>query len=360
MTRAWEQPAPELAPEANPNVAGMGLDALRDLVARLGESGFRAAQINEGLYRHRWTRWEQFTSLSKELRAKLQARTDLRWPEITESVVSEDGSSKHAFLLGDGGLVEGVHMPYGSRTTLCLSSQVGCAMGCTFCATGLMGIKRNLTAGEITGQVVTMLNAHGHPEHEPVNLVFMGMGEPLHNLDQVMAAFALLTDPKGLALSPKRITLSTSGLVSGIERLAAYARRPRLALSLNATTDAYRDRIMPVNKAWNLAALAAALKAFPLEHGERITLEYVLLQGVTDSLEDGRRLAAFARQFPSKVNLIPFNPHEGSGFAPPSEARIGELMALLASRDITASVRRSRGQDVAGACGQLVRRKPQI
>jgi 23S rRNA (adenine2503-C2)-methyltransferase len=357
MNRAWEQPAPELAQGSNPNVAGMGLEALRALVASLGESGFRAAQIHEGLYRHRWTRWEQFTSLSLELRGKLQARTELRWPEITESVESEDGSTKHAFLMGDGSQVEGVHMPYGSRTTLCLSSQVGCAMGCTFCATGLMGIKRNLTAGEITGQVVTMLNAHGHPEHEPVNLVFMGMGEPLHNLDQVMAAFALLTDPKGLALSPRRITLSTSGLVSGIERLAAYARRPRLALSLNATTDAYRDRIMPVNKAWNLAALAAALKAFPLEHGERITLEYVLLAGVTDSLEDGRRLAVFARQFPSKVNLIPFNPHEGSGFAPPSEARIGELMALLAARDITVSVRRSRGQDVAGACGQLVRRK---
>jgi len=228
-------------------------------------------------------------------------------------------------------------------------------MGCTFCATGLMGIKRNLTAGEIVGQVVTMLNAHGHAGDAAVNLVFMGMGEPLHNLDQVMAAFALLTDPKGLGLSPRRITLSTSGLVSGIQRLAAYARRPRLALSLNATTDAYRDRIMPVNKAWNLAALAAALKAFPLEHGERITLEYVLLKGVTDSLEDGRRLAAFARQFPSKINLIPFNPHEGSGFEPPTEARIGELCGLLAARDLTVSVRRSRGQDVAGACGQLVR-----
>jgi 23S rRNA (adenine2503-C2)-methyltransferase len=356
MMRAWEQPAPELASGPNPNVAGLDLEALRALVAALGESPFRAAQIHEGLYRHRWTRWEQFTSLSKALRARLEACTDLRWPEIQESVGSEDGSTKHAFRLEDGSLVEGVHMPYGDRTTLCLSSQVGCAMGCTFCATGLMGIQRNLTAGEITGQVVTMLNAHGHAGNDPVNLVFMGMGEPLHNLDQVMAAFALLTDPKGLALSPRRITLSTSGLVSGIQRLGAYARRPRLALSLNATTDAYRDRIMPVNRVWNLAALADALKAFPLEHGERITLEYVLLQGVTDSLEDGRRLAAFAQQFPSKVNLIPFNPHEGSGFEPPTEARIGELCGILAARGLTVSVRRSRGQDVAGACGQLVRR----
>jgi len=357
MTRAWDQPAPELAPAPVPNAAGMGLEALRGLVAGLGESGFRAAQIFEGLYRHRWTRWEQFTSLSRDLRARLQERAGLSWPEIVDSAGSDDGSTKHAFRLEDGHVVEGVHMPYRDRTTLCLSSQVGCAMGCTFCATGLMGIKRNLGAGEIVGQVVTMLNAHGHAGNDPVNLVFMGMGEPLHNLDQVMAAFALLTDPRGLALSPRRITLSTSGLVSGIQRLAAHARRPRLALSLNATTDAYRDRIMPVNRAWNLAALRDALKAFPLEHGERITLEYVLLQGVTDSLEDGRRLAAFAAQFPSKVNLIPFNPHEGSGFEPPSEQRIGELMALLAAKGLTVSVRRSRGQDVAGACGQLARRQ---
>jgi 23S rRNA (adenine2503-C2)-methyltransferase len=355
MTDAWERPAPELASLPRPNAAGMGLEPLRELVAAMGESGFRAAQIFQGLYRQRWTRWDQFTSLSAALRARLQAETRLQWPELAESADSGDGSTKHAFRMEDGSLVEGVHMPYGDRTTLCLSSQVGCAMGCTFCATGLMGIRRNLTAGEITGQVVTMLNAHGHAPAAPVNLVFMGMGEPLHNLDHVMAAFALLTDPKGLGLSPKRITLSTSGLVSGIQRLGACPRRPRLALSLNATTDAYRSSIMPVNKVWNLAALRDALKAFPLEHGERITLEYVLLRGVTDSLEDGRRLAAFAAQFPSKVNLIPFNPHEGSGFEPPTEARITELCGLLAARGLTVSVRRSRGQDVAGACGQLVR-----
>ena len=355
----WESPAPELPRTPNPNAAGMSLGALAELVKSMGESPFRAAQLYQGLYQHRWTSWEQFSNLSKPLRTRLQAEVDLRWPEIQESVLSEDGSSKHAFRLLDGRLVEGVHMPYPNRTTLCLSSQVGCAMGCTFCATGLMGIQRNLTAGEIAGQVVTMLNGHGHGPStlDPINIVFMGMGEPMHNLDHVMAAFAILTDPKGLSISPRRITLSTSGLVSGIQRLATFPKRPRLALSLNATTDAYRSSIMPVNKAWNLQALAAALKAFPLEHGERITLEYVLLKGVTDSLEDGRRLAAFARQFPSKVNLIPFNPHEGSGYQTPSESRIQELCALLVSREVTVSVRRSRGQDVAGACGQLVREK---
>jgi 23S rRNA (adenine2503-C2)-methyltransferase len=275
---------------------------------------------------------------------------------ITESLRSEDGATKHAFRLDDGKQVEGVFMPYPNRTTLCLSSQVGCAMGCTFCATGQMGIIRNLSAAEIVGQVVAMLNAHAVPRETRVNIVFMGMGEPLHNLDHVLAAFRLLTDPDGLALSPRRITVSTSGLVTGIERMAAQARRPRLALSLNGTTDAYRSRIMPVNRVWNLAALAACLQAFPLQKGERITLEYVLLKGVTDSLEDGRRLARFAARFPSKVNLIPFNPHEGSGFEPPDEARVSELCDLLAARGVAVSVRRSRGQDVAGACGQLVRK----
>jgi len=351
----FHEPAPELAAGPRPNAAGMDLRRLKALVASMGESSFRASQLHHGLYRMRWTTWDQFTNLSKALRIRLEREVLLSWPAVSESVPSADGSTKHAFLLEDGAQVEGVHMPYGKRTTLCLSSQVGCAMGCTFCATGLMGIKRNLTPGEIAGQVVAMLNAHGHGPDEAVNLVFMGMGEPLHNLDNLMAAFALLTDPEGLGISPKRITLSTSGLVTGIQRLAAFKPRPRLALSLNATTDAYRSSIMPVNRVWNLEALAAVLGAFPLERGEKITLEYVLLKGVTDALEDGARLAAFAARFPSKVNLIPFNPHEGSGFEPPTEERIVELCGVLAGRGITVSVRRSRGQDVAGACGQLVR-----
>ncbi|WP_243295567.1 23S rRNA (adenine(2503)-C(2))-methyltransferase RlmN [Geothrix mesophila] len=381
MPQLWDLPAPEAGRAARPNAAGLDTAGLKALVSALGEPAWRGGQIFEGLYRQRWTRWEQFSSLSMVLRTHLEAEVDLSWPAIVQSQASEDGSTKHAFELADGKQVEGVYMPYvvrgsglrpappedGSdeqldRVTLCLSSQVGCAMGCTFCATGQMGIIRNLTAAEIVGQVVAMLNHHGHPEGRPVNLVFMGMGEPLHNLDHLMAAFAILTDPKGLAIPPRRITVSTSGLVSGIERLGAFPKRPRLALSLNATTDAHRSAIMPVNRVWNLEALAAALAAFPLQSGERITLEYVLLKGVTDSLEDGRRLAAFARRFPAKVNLIPFNPHEGSGFEPPEESRVSALCRLLSDAGLPVSVRRSRGQDVAGACGQLVRegqaRKP--
>jgi len=355
----WPAPAPDVAPEAlpltRPNAAGLDLAELKALVLGLGEPAFRAKQIFEGLYRQRWTRWEQFTALSKPLRARLEAEVDLAWPEIVEARSSEDGSTKYAFRLSDGRLIEGVHMPYENRTTLCLSSQVGCAMGCTFCATGQMGIVRNLKASEIVGQVVTMLNAHGHVTIDPINLVFMGMGEPLHNLDHLMAAFRLLSDPEGLCISPRRITVSTSGLVSGIERLGSFPKRPRLAVSLNATTDEARSRIMPVNRVWNLEALATALANFPVAQQERITLEFVLLKGVTDTLEDGRRLADFAAKFPSKINLIPFNPHEGSGFEPPDESRIDALCRLLVDRGLTVSVRRSRGQDVAGACGQLVR-----
>jgi len=396
----------------------------------LGEPRWRGGQLLSGLLRQRWTRWDQFSNLSRSLRARLETEVDLAWPTIVQSQPSLDGSTKHVFALRDGRQIEGVHMPYEDRVTLCLSSQVGCALGCTFCATGQMGIIRNLSAAEIVGQVVAMLNHHAHPQDRPVrpeqeaeghpaphgpggagprtgpvrpeqepeghraplgpggagprtgpvrpeqeaeghraphgpggagprtgpvNLVFMGMGEPLHNFDHLMAAFGTLTDEEGLAIPPRRITVSTSGLVSGIDRLGTFARRPRLALSLNATTDAARSRIMPVNRVWNLEALAQALGRFPLQSGERITIEYVLLKGVTDSQEDGRRLAAFAGRFPAKVNLIPFNPHEGSGFEAPEESRIGALCRLLSDSAVPVSVRRSRGQDVAGACGQLVR-----
>ncbi len=380
MSSPWDLPAPEAGRAARPNAAGLGRFELGLLMASLGEPSWRGGQLLSGLLRQRWTRWEQFSNLSKSLRARLESDVDLAWPAIVQSQPSADGSTKHVFGLGDGRQVEGVHMPYEDRVTLCLSSQVGCAMGCTFCATGQMGIIRNLTAPEIVGQVVAMLNQHAHPQDRPVspkqdaeghrathgpggagatkvpvNLVFMGMGEPLHNFDHLMAAFESLTDEEGLAIPPRRITVSTSGLVSGIDRLGALARRPRLALSLNGTTDEARSRIMPVNRVWNLEALAQALGRFPLQSGERITIEYVLLKGVTDTLEDGRRLAAFARRFPAKVNLIPFNPHEGSGFEPPEEARVGALCRQLSDADLPVSVRRSRGQDVAGACGQLVR-----
>ena len=404
----WDLPAPEAGPSIRPNAAGLGRVELGLLLSSLGEPAWRGGQVFSGLLRQRWSQWEHFSTLSKALRSKLAAQVDLAWPLIVQSQASEDGSTKHVFELSDGRQVEGVHMPYAlrgsglrppppgpphqgraepapgfealDRVTLCLSSQVGCAMGCTFCATGQMGIIRNLSAAEIVGQVVAMLNHHAHPQDRPVNLVFMGMGEPLHNFGHLMAAFETLTDAEGLAIPPRRITVSTSGLVSGIDRLGTFTRRPRLAISLNGTTNEARSSIMPVNRVWNLETLAQALERFPLQSGERITIEYVLLKGVSDRQEDGRRLAAFARRFPAKVNLIPFNPHEGgagaephgtegtaqragamegarvgSGFEPPDETRISALCLLLSEADVPVSVRRSRGQDVTGACGQLAR-----
>ena len=353
----WDLPGPEPAPR-RANVAGGSREALRALLARLGAAPYRADQVFEGLYRHRWADWEAFTMLGKDLRARLAEAADLAWPEVIESQASEDGATKHALRLRDGRAVETVHIPYPDRTTLCLSSQVGCALGCRFCATGAMGLVRNLDAAEIVGQVVALLRHHGHPAGRPVNLVFMGMGEPLHNLDHVLGAFAILTDARGLAIPPRRITLSTSGLVPGIARLGTFPRRPRLAVSLNATTDEARSRLMPVNRAWGLDALARALAAFPCEPGERITVEYVLLKDVNDGPEDLRRLLAFCRRFPSKANLIPFNAHDGSGFEPPDEARLQALLAAFSAAGIPVSIRRSRGQDVSGACGTLARKGP--
>jgi 23S rRNA (adenine2503-C2)-methyltransferase len=355
MINSLDKLTVDLATASNINVAGMNAQALDTFIKTLGESSYRASQIYDGLYRQRWTRWEQFSNLPKALRIRLEMSTNLHWPSLFASIGSCDGSVKHTFFLDDGSLVEGVYMPYGDRATICLSSQVGCAMGCAFCATGSMGIKRNLSVTELIGQVVVMLNANGHNNKIPINLVFMGMGEPMHNLDNIMYAFAILTDKKGLAITPKRVNLSTVGLVSGIQRLGTYINRPRLAISLNATTDKCRSMLMPVNRTWNLANLMVALKGFPLGRNEYITIEYVLLKGITDSIDDGQRLASFANQFPSKVNLIPFNPYKDSQFEPPSETRIEALCSILASRGVVANVRRSRGQDVAGACGQMVR-----
>jgi 23S rRNA (adenine2503-C2)-methyltransferase len=216
-----------------------------------------------------------------------------------------------------------------------------------------MGLKRNLTSAEIVGQVMAMLIFHRHQLGFPLNIVFMGMGEPLHNLAGVMGAFSILMTPLGLAVPPKRIAVSTVGLALGIGQLAKTKPRPRLALSLNATTDEARSSIMPINATWGLEKLAAALMAFPLAKGERVTVEYVAIKGISDSIEDAARLSRFVGQFPSKINLIPCNPCLGLEFLPPSEARLNEMGAYLAKKGHAVAIRRSRGQDVGGACGQL-------
>jgi 23S rRNA (adenine2503-C2)-methyltransferase len=287
-----------------------------------------------------------------------------------EAFPSTDGSTKLLFSFGRDGAgtdgagtdtVEAVHMPRRDRVTLCISSQVGCAIGCGFCATASMGFRRHLSAGEIVAQVLTAVHALGprHPGH--ITIVFMGMGEPMHNLNNVLKAVEILCHERGLGMSPRRITVSTSGLVPQMNRLAQAEVRPLLALSLNATTDELRGKLMPIGERYPLAELQSTLRGFPLRPRERILLEYVLLDGVNDSDDDARRLAAFGERFPHHINVIPYNAHSLSSFQAPSPERVlAFTRAVLAHRPAlehgpgVVTVRHSRARDVQGACGQLV------
>jgi len=296
--------------------------------------------------------------LGRAAREFTEGSFDLALPLVESSRRSADGSTKLVFRLADGALVEAVHMPRAvknARVTLCISSQVGCAMGCTFCHTATMGLVRNLEAHEIVGQVVAMLRTCGPHVLGRVSVVFMGMGEPLHNLAHVERAVAILSDEAGLSIPEGRITVSTSGLVPGIEAMASWARRPTLALSLNATTDEARTRLMPVTKKWGLKQLRRALLEYPQRSHEKITLEYVLLRGENDTPADAARLGDFVRGYRHHVNVIPFNDYEGARFSEPAESTLESFLQCLYDAGCLATVRRSRGRDVGAACGQLVR-----
>ena len=351
----WDQPAPER--EGLPSAWSQFPE---DLEA-LGCPG-SALETFRRLHRP-WTWKGGAPDLGPSIRRWLSGVADLGLPRLAEKQPSEDGSTKLALELGDGKRIEAVHMPRrvrNPRVTYCISSQVGCAMGCTFCATGTMGIVRNLSAGEIVGQVLTLMRDLGPKDGGQVTLVFMGMGEPLHNLAHVHRAIQVLCHRDGLGLSSRRVTVSTSGLVSGIEKLSALEPRPLLALSLNATTDEARGATMPVNRVWNLARLREALGAWGLKRGEKFTFEYVLLAGVNDTPEDAQRLAAWLGELRRghNVNLIPMNEHDHSSFHEPTEARIQAFSDRLKAEGCFVTVRRSRGRDVQAACGQLVKEKP--
>jgi 23S rRNA (adenine2503-C2)-methyltransferase len=276
-------------------------------------------------------------------------------PTVCERHAAADGSHKLLVEVDGGDRVEAVHMPRAGRVTLCISSQVGCAMGCTFCATATMGFGRHLRAHEIVGQVLASVHALGPRHPGDITLVFMGMGEPLHNLPQVGRAIEVLCHPAGLGLSPRRITVSTSGLVPEIAELGQLEPRPLLAISVNATTDEQRSELMPIGRRYSLAQLRTALELFPVRPRERITVEYVLLAGVNDTLEDARRLANYCASFPHQINLIPFNEHRATEFHAPSEDKVDAFArAVLGERRTVLTVRRSRGRDVGAACGQLV------
>jgi 23S rRNA (adenine2503-C2)-methyltransferase len=293
------------------------------------------------------------TTLSRSLRASLESTGTIDTPRLETRLTSEDGTSKFLLCMKDGRRIEAVFIPDTPAQTFCVSTQVGCAMNCGFCLTARMGLVRQLDAGEIVGQV-RLLAHETNLAGKAFNIVLMGMGEPLHNYDATMKALRILGDAEGLAVPPRRITLSTVGLVPALDRLAAESLIPNLAISIHATTDALRDELVPINRKYPIAALIAACRRFPLGARRRITFEYVLLDQVNDSAEDARRLAGIVGGLKAKVNLLPLNEAPGLPFRRPSDARVNAFAKTLADRDVRVSVRRSRGRDIRAACGQLI------
>jgi 23S rRNA (adenine2503-C2)-methyltransferase len=277
----------------------------------------------------------------------------VEWPEIKARVGSQDGAVRYLFRLGDDESIETVYMPIENRVTLCLSSQVGCAVGCRFCFTALLGARRNLAVGEIVGQAVAVLEAQSVPAETPVNLVFMGMGEPMLNLDAVMKAVRIFSDSSGLALALRRMTVSTAGVIPQIRRFAEEPARPRLAVSLNASSDEQRTELMPLNRKYPLDELIETCRELPLGPREYVTFEYVLLDGINDSDNDARRVAALVRGIKCKLNLIPFNSGAELPYRPSPLERVLDFQNVLRTHQVPAYIRISRGQDVMAACGQL-------
>lgn len=335
------------------NIAEMDLRELEAALAARGSRSFHARQIFQWVYRKGLTDFEQMTDLSRELRGLLSREFRIATPEIVERATSSDGTVKFLLELSDGRHIESVFIPDTPSQTFCISTQVGCAMKCGFCLTGKMGLVRNLTVGEIVGQVRVLARELGRLSKR-FNIVLMGMGEPLHNYDNTMKALRILADSHGLAVSPRRVTLSTVGVVPGLERLATEPQMPNLAISLHATTEDQRDALVPVNRKYGLAEILEACRRFPLKRRSRITFEYVLLKNVNDTLEDARRLVRLLGSIRCKVNLIPLNEAAGIPFERPSDARVNAFAEVLASHHITVSVRKSRGRDIRAACGQLI------
>lgn len=338
-----------------PNLKDHSLEALARRFAAAGIEPFRAAQIGAWVYARGVEDFSAMTDLGVELRARLAAEWDLRALDVEQVLHATDGTVKGQLRARDGAVVEAVLIPEGERTTLCISTQVGCPLACSFCATGALGFRRNLSTAEIVDQVCRM-RAFLAPERRLTNVVFMGMGEPLLNLPAVLEAIRLLLHPKAFALAPRRVTVSTVGVVPQIPRLLATAP-VNLAVSLHATTDAVRDRLVPLNRRFPLRALLGALRENAAITPRRpVFFEYTLMDGVNDSPEDARRLPRLLRGIPSKVNVIPMNRHPDAPQRPPSPAVIDRFLEILARGGVTVTLRRPRGEDIDAACGQLAAR----
>lgn len=333
------------------NLKELSETQMKEFVQGLGLPSYRAGQILRWIYEKRVQSLEEMTDLSKELRKRLSEVSyisNLRL--ITKKISKIDGTEKYLFGLHDGETIESVLIPDLDRLTLCISSQVGCAMGCAFCLTGKMGFKRNLKAYEIVDQIISVSRLP--KERHITNIVLMGMGEPLMNLDEVSEAIRRMIGL--LKISRRKITLSTSGYVPGIKKLPeVLPKMVNLAVSLNATTDEVRDKIMPINKKYPISVLLDILRHFPLEKTRRITFEYVLIDGLNDTPQDAKRLIKLLKGIPSKINLIPFNEYPGSLMKPPPEEKILTFQEILISSGMTAFIRKSKGSDIMAACGQL-------
>ncbi len=329
------------------DIKNLSLEAMANFLAGQGKERYRATQLLKWLYQKDAHSFAEMTNISKVLRQDLLKTAFISWMEPEALEIGSDGTRKYLFRLSDGNAIESVLIPEEDRNTLCISTQAGCAMQCAFCLTGTFSLTRNLSTSEILNQILAVRR-----DAEIRNIVLMGMGEPLHNMDNVLPALKIMVDDNGLQFSTRRVTVSTCGLVPEIDRLGREAT-VNLAVSLNATTDELRDRIMPVNRRYPIKSLLEALKRFPLPGRRKITIEYVMLGGLNDSMDDAKRLVRMLSDIPSKINLIPFNPHEGADFVPPTRASLDVFHRYLLDRHFTVITRSSRGDDISAACGQL-------
>jgi 23S rRNA (adenine2503-C2)-methyltransferase len=334
------------------NLVGANLEEIEDLMKVLEEPAYRARQVYAGIYGRLLRSWDSFTDLGKPLREKLKKRFSIMYPPTRRIFVSKDGTRRYLFELPQNQRIEAVFMPEEKRDTFCISTQVGCAVGCLFCATGRLHMQRNLSPGEIVGQVMA-LQADRETVAKRLNSVIMGMGEPLNNYDNVVESIRLMTNDRGMSISPRRITLSTAGVVPGIRKLAKETIIPNLAISLSATTDPVRDKLIPINKKWNIGALLESCREFPLEPRQQITFEYVLIEGMNDTVIDAYRLAKLLKGMKKKVNLIPLNAADSISLNPSSQKRVLQFQKILIEHHVTANIRRPRGHDISAACGML-------
>ncbi len=334
------------------NIIGISEKTLAESFSDWGEASFRTQQVLAWVYQKGCRDFDGMSNISKSLRQKLKDHFYIHLPAIKTRTRSADGSIKYLFELESGAQVESIWMPEGDRKTLCISSQVGCRLACSFCLTGTLGLKDQLTAGEILGQFMAV-NDDLSEKEQVTNIVMMGMGEPLDNYDAVLNALRILISQNGLRFPKRKVTVSTSGLVDKIKTFGEEGLHVNLAVSLNATDNPTRDVIMPINKKYPIETLVKCLQDFPLKNGRRITVEYVLLGGINDTMDDARRLSKLLSGFPCKVNLIPFNWYEGAPYHAPDTKQVEAFREYLTSKHYSAFVRKNRGTDILGACGQL-------